>query len=167
MKKIEIKNKTNWFVTILLTPALLFLILVLFLIIPLISIQDTYLLSAVIYLWSSIPFAGLFILLLHIWLWNTFGKTILNIDSEKLIIHKKYRIFGKTKVFNRTAIEKVEVKDFKIEKFKYNSKYHYSHSNSTYSVVIIYNNQAVRIVNWIQSEKAEEIRNIIIQSNPL
>ncbi|MFS4473977.1 hypothetical protein [Chryseobacterium sp. T20] len=86
---IEIKNRTNWAVTIILGLGLCILSLIILIIIPLVSIQAEGFFFIVNYISFATPFAAFFILFLYIWLWNTFGKTILIIEPEKITVRYK------------------------------------------------------------------------------
>jgi hypothetical protein len=81
---IVIKNKPNWIIALTFPFGLLILILIMLVILPIFSTRNTYLLSALSYVFSLIPFLGFFIMLLYIWLWNTFGKVILEISPKKI-----------------------------------------------------------------------------------
>lgn len=157
MEIIEVKNKTNWFITVIFGFGLFIATMIIFLLLPLVSAQETYLLSAFSYIFNAIPFLAFYILFLYIWLWNTFGKTILKFDSEKIVVIKKNKLFSKPKTYIRAKIEKICIEDFKIERTKYNVRYHYSWSDSTFSIVFIKNNISIRIIDWITYEKATEI----------
>lgn len=160
MTTIKVKNKTNWFLTIFSSIGLLILTFIIVLILPLISIRETYLLSAISYIALVIPFLAFYILFIYIWLWNTFGKTILKFDTEKIILIKKNKLFSKSKTYYRAKIQSINIEDFKIEKTQFNTRYHIF-SNSTFSVTFIYNNLTIRIIDWLTHEKAKEIKDIL------
>ena len=154
--KIEIKNKTNWLLTIIGLIAIVVLSILILFIIPLFSVQETYLMSILSYVMNVSIFIAFFILFLTIWLWNTFGKTILNIDEEKIIVIKKFKLFSKPKIYLKEEVEKIEIKDYRIEKSKYYTRYNFSLTNATNSIVILTNNE-IRMVDWITKEKAIDI----------
>jgi hypothetical protein len=160
MKIIKVKNKTNWLNTIVLGFGLILASIIIFVLLPLISVQETYLLSAITYIIKVIPFLAFYIVFLYLWLWNTFGKTILKFDAEKIIIIKKYKLFSKPKTYFRTEIEKISVDDFKIEKTKYFTRNNIF-TNYTFSIVFTVNKLPIRIVDWLSHEKADEILNDI------
>lgn len=158
MKTIKVKNKTNWLVTVVFGLGLLLASFIILVFLPFSAFQEgSVLLSLFSYACNTVPFLAFFLLFLYFWLWNTFGKTVLEYDTEKIIVTKKYKLFSKPKTYYRTEIQKIDVEDFTIERTKYNARYHYSWSGSTFSVVFICNNLRVRIVDWITYEKANVI----------
>lgn len=162
MNIITVKNKTNWLLTVILGFGLLVASFIILVLLPLSAFQeDSVWLSLFSFAYSSIPFLAFFLLFLYFWLWNTFGKTVLEYDAEKITVMKKSKLFSKPKIYYRTEIQKIDIEDFKIERTKYNVRYHYSWSGSTFSVVFVINNLQIRIVDWITYEKANEIINEI------
>lgn len=160
MTKIKVKNKTNWFLAIFLSVALLILTVIILLILPFVSVRETYILSTLSYITFAVPFLAVYLFFLYFWLWNTFGKTILKFDSEKIIVIRKNKLFSKTKTYDRTEIQKINVEDFRIEKTQFNTRYHIF-SSSTFSIVFIYNNISIRIIDWLTYENAKEIQTMI------
>ncbi|KAF2514738.1 hypothetical protein EYY60_03320 [Flavobacterium zhairuonense] len=154
---ITIKNKSNWIITIISSFALLILIFIMLIILPFASIEKTYLLSALSYIFSLIPFLGFFILFLYIWLWNTFGKVILEISPEKIKVTNKHKLFSKPHEYLKSEIEKISILDLGIEKTKYFTRINYLFSNSYYSIVIQKNGKTIRIVDWLNNERANNI----------
>lgn len=154
---ITIKNKPNWFITIFLPFGLLILILIMFIFLPIASAQNTYLLSILRYIILLIPHLGFFILFLNIWLWNTFGKVILEISSEKIKVTNKNRLFSKPKEYQTSEIEKISILDLGIEKTKYYVRLNALFSKSHYSVVILKGSKNIRIIDWLDIERAKSI----------
>ncbi|WP_079243222.1 hypothetical protein [Chryseobacterium indologenes] len=154
---IEIKNRTNWAVTIILGLGLLILSLIILIIIPLLSIQAEGFFFIVNYISFATPFAAFFILFLYIWLWNTFGKTILIIEPEKITVRHKKKLFTSPQIYLKKEIDQIQVKDFQVEKYKFGVRYHLSMGGSTYSVIFIQNDNEIRVVDWITETKACEI----------
>lgn len=98
MKTIKVKNKTNWFLTFVLGFGLIMISFIILVLLPLIAFQqDSFLISLFSYFFSTIPFITFFILFLYIWLWNTFGKTVLKFDDEKIIVIKRCKLFTPAK----------------------------------------------------------------------
>ena len=154
---IAIKNKPNWIIALIFPFGLLILILIMLVLLPIVSVSDTYLLSALNYVFSLIPFLGFFILFLYIWLWNTFGKVILEISPEKIKVTHKNKLFNKPKEYLKSEIEKISIVDYGIEKTKYYTRLNYSFSNSTYSITIQKGGENIRIVDWLSNERANNI----------
>lgn len=154
---ITIKNKTNWAAALILGLGLFMLSFIILIIIPLMSIQEEGFYILLNYISTVIPFAAFFILFLYIWLWNTFGKTILSIEPEQITVRYKNKLFTSPRVYLKKEIDEVQIKDFQVEKYKFGVRYHFSISGSTYSVVFIQNGNEIRIVNWITITKAYEI----------
>jgi hypothetical protein len=152
---IRIKNKTNWAVTVILGLGLLMASFIILIITPL-SIQADGFSFILGYISSVIPFAAFFVLFLYIWLWNTFGKTILKIEPEKITVRYKNKLFTGSKIYLKKEIDQILVKNFEVEKYKFGVRYHFSLSGSTYSVVLVQKNNETRIVNWITESKANE-----------
>ena len=154
---IAIKNKPNWIIALIFPFGLLILILIMLVLLPIVSVSDTYLLSALNYVFSLIPFLGFFILFLYIWLWNTFGKVILEISPEKIKVTNKNKLFNKPKEYLKSEIEKISIVDFGIEKTKYYTRLNYLFSNSNYSITIQKGGENIRIVDWLSNERANNI----------
>ncbi|MFC7348561.1 hypothetical protein ACFQO9_17725 [Chryseobacterium zhengzhouense] len=162
MNTITVKNKTNWFVTIFFGFGLLLTSFIIFILLQLSAFQeDSVWLSLFSYASISVPFGAFFLLFLYFWLWNTFGKTVLGYDSKKIVVTKKYKLFCKPKTYYRTEVQKIDIEDFRIERTKYNVRYHFSWSDSTFSIIFIHNNLPIRIIDWITYEKAKEVLNVI------
>lgn len=161
---IKIKNNTNWLLTIILGLGLFLLSFTILILIPLISIQEEGFFFFLNYISFIIPFIAFFILFLYIWLWNTFGKTILTIDPEKVTVRYKNKLFTKPKTYLKKETDQILVKDFQVEKYKFGVRYHFSLSGSTYSVVLIQKDIETRMVDWITETKAiaivDEIKNV-------
>ncbi|KAF2333731.1 hypothetical protein [Flavobacterium daemonense] len=154
---ITIKNKPNWIITIILPFGLIILIFIMLVILPFTSIKNTYLLSALSYTFSLIPFLAIFILFLNIWLWNTFGKVILEISPEKIKVTNKNKLFNKPKEYLKSEIEKIFIFDFGIENTQYYTRMNYLFSNSNYSIIIQKAGKNIRIVDWLNNERAKSI----------
>ncbi|WP_343707908.1 hypothetical protein [Flavobacterium sp.] len=154
---ITIKNKRNWFIAIFLPFGLLILILIMFVILPIASAENTYLLSILHYIILLIPFLGFFILFLNIWLWNTFGKVILEISSEKLKVTNKNLLFSKPKEYQVSEIEKISILDMGIEKTKYYVRFNSLFSKSNYSIAFKKGSKTIRIIDWLTIENANNI----------
>lgn len=158
---IEVKNRTNWTVTIILGLGLFILSFIILIIIPLVSLQAEGVFFIVNYISFATPFAAFFILFLYIWLWNTFGKTILTIEPEQITVRYKNKLFTSPRIYLKKEIDQILVKDFQVEKYKFGVRYHFSLSGSTYSVIFLQNGNEIRVINWITETKACEIVNEI------
>jgi len=154
---IEIKNKTNWLTAFITSIGLLFLFLMGFIIIilGLLQYDDFFALTSL----SSITaiIICLFIFFLYIWLWNNFGKTVLTIDHETLTVHYKNKLFTNPKTYLKEEIDRIETKNFEVERHPLGVRYHFSLSGSTYSVILIQKDVEIRIVDWLTKDKADEI----------
>jgi hypothetical protein len=111
----------------------------------------------IFYILGVAPFVLIFILILYLWLWNTFGKTILNIEPEIITVIKKNKLFSKPKYYKKNEIEKVIVKDYSIEQTKYFTRFNVSFSGSINSIVFVKNGQELRIIDWQKRSTANEI----------
>lgn len=154
---IEIKNRTNWLMTLITSLALVILFFIILVIIPLTSAEKTYLLSTLSYIFTVAPFVAFFILFLYLWLWNTFGKTILKIETDSITVIHKNKLFKAPNTFLKQEIKDIQTIDQRIEKYKFGVRYHFSWTGATYSVVLADKNGEKRIVDWITKEKADEI----------
>ena len=154
---IAIKNKPNWIIALIFPFGLLILILIMVVLLPIFSVKGTYLLSALSYVISLIPFLGFFIFFLYIWLWNTFGKVILEISPEKIKVTNKNKLFNKPKEYLKSEIQKISIVDFGIEKTKYYTRLNNLFSNSNYSITIQKGGENIRIVDWLSNERANNI----------
>lgn len=157
IEKVEIKNKTNWTLSFIGSIALIVMLFLIFILIPLATIQKTYFLSIIFYILGVAPFVMIFILILYLWLWNTFGKTILNIEPEIITVIKKNKLFSKPKFYKKNEIEKVIVKDYSIEQTKYFTRFNVSFSGAINSIVFVKNGQELRIIDWQKRSTANEI----------
>lgn len=158
---IKIKNKTNWAVTIISGLGLLLLAFIILIIIPLSSLQEESSFFILHYISFATPFTVFFILFLYIWLWNTFGKTILIIEQEQITVRHKNKLFTSLKTYLKKEIDQIQVKNFQVEKYKLGVRYHFSLSGSTYSVIFVHNGNEIRLIDWITETKASEIVNEI------
>ncbi|AZA91039.1 Uncharacterised protein [Chryseobacterium nakagawai] len=156
-KIIKIKNRTNWLIAFIMGLALIVCLFIILIIVPLISAEESYFLSIFSYITKVIPFAGFFTLLLYFWLWNTFGKTILSIETDFITVKYKNKLFTRPKTFLKQEIKDIQTKDLTIEEYKNGTRYHFSWTGSTYSVVLVNKDGEKRIVDWITREKADEI----------
>lgn len=156
-KKIIVKNRTNWFLALILTISLIILLFMIVVILPLMTIQSTYFLSIACYLYSLILPLSFFIFFLYIWLWNTFGKTVLEIYSDRIVVSTKYKLFNKPKIYLKSEIQKIDILDLSIERTKYNFRLNYLFSNSNQSIVLFMNNETIRIIDWLQLHEAHKI----------
>ncbi|MBB6331835.1 putative membrane protein [Chryseobacterium sediminis] len=147
---IEIKNKTNWLVAFITSVGLLILFCIILIII------FTGLQSAS-FITLTLPFGAFFIFILYIWLWNNFGKTVLTIDHKTLTVQYKNKLFTSPKTYLKEETDRIETKDFKIEKHQLGVRYHFSISGSTYSVILIQKDTEIRIVDWVTKDRADEI----------
>lgn len=154
---ITIKNKPNWFIAIFLPFGLLILIFIMFVILPIASAEKTYLFSILRYIILLIPFLGFYILFLYIWLWNTFGKVVLEISPEKIKVTNKNRLFNKPKEYQASEIEKINILDLGIEKTKYHVRLNYLFSKAYYSIIIQKDLKTIRIIDWLTIKDANNI----------
>lgn len=159
---IKVKNKTNWMMSIFRAFALIIITFVIIVVVPLATIQETYFLSILTFLITVIPFLIFFIIILHLWLWNVFGKTIIEKQLGEIIVAKKYNLFFKTKTYS--TIDKIIIKNYKIERRGYYTRYNFSFSNAVYSIVFIVDEKEIRIIDWLTEKKANEILKFINDS---
>jgi len=154
---ITIKNKPNWIIALFFPFVLLILCFMILIILPISSAENTYVLSALNYILSVIPFLGVFILVLYIWLWNTFGKVILEISPQKIKVISKNKLFAKPKEYINSEIKKISILDLGIEKTKFYTRLNYLFSKSHFSIIIQKDSQTIRIVDWLTIEYANSI----------
>lgn len=160
---IQVKNRTNWLLTFITSLALILLLFIIIIIIPLGSIEKTYLLFILSYTMKVIPFTVFFMLFLYLWLWNTLGKTLLHIEPDSITITYKNKLFTKPRTFLKQEVEKVQTVDCRIEKNKMGVRYHFSFTGATYSVVLFNKNEEKKIINWITEKEADDIADKIKQ----
>ncbi|MGU3375289.1 hypothetical protein [Chryseobacterium sp. M5A1_1a] len=154
---IEIKNKTNWILAFVLGIGLILLFFVIVIIILMGIIQETDFSSVLNFISFTIPFVGVFILFLYIWLWNTLGKTVLNIETDAITVRYKNKLFTSPKTFLKKEFNDIQTKDFSVEPYKFGVRYHFSWTGATYSVVLVRRDEEKRIIDWITEDKANEI----------
>ena len=154
---IIIKNKPNWIIALTFPFVLLVLIMIMLVFLPILSASNTYLLSIINYIFALIPFLVFFILFLYIWLWNTFGKVILEISPQKVKVTNKNKLFNKPKEYLRPEIEKISIVNFDIEKTRYFTRLNFLFSNSNYSITIKKGSHIIKIVDWLSHERAKDI----------
>lgn len=154
---IKVKTKTNWALAFITSLALLVISFIILVLIPLMSIEETYFLSVISYISKIIPFAAFFTLFLYLWLWNIFGTTILSIEHNSIVLTYKNKLFTKPKTFYKQEVKEIETIDLRIEKYKLGIRYHFSWIGATYSVILVLRNGDKRIIDWITEEEAGEI----------
>lgn len=154
---IIIKNKPHWIIALTFPFVLLVLIMIMLVFLPIFSASNTYLLSIINYIFALIPFLGFFILFLYIWLWNTFGRVIIEICPQKVKVTNKNKLFDKPKEYLRSEIEKISIVNFDIERTRYFIRLNYLFSNSHYSIAIKKGSHIIRIVDWLSNERAKDI----------
>ncbi|MEG0926403.1 hypothetical protein [Chryseobacterium sp.] len=154
---IEIKNSTNWLLTVVMSIGLILssCVIVILLLIGLLQNID---ISAILSVLSMAGVAiGFFILFLYIWLWNTLGRTVFHVEAGSITISYKNKLFAKPKTFLKNEIKDIQAIDYSIEHYKYGVRYHFSWTGTTYSVVLITQDYEKRLINWITEDKANEI----------
>ncbi|SDJ56644.1 hypothetical protein [Chryseobacterium jejuense] len=154
---IEIKTRTNWLITLIMGLALIVCLFIILILMPLMSIEETYFLSIFSYITKVIPFAAFFTLFLYFWLWNTFGKTVISIKPDSIRVRYKNKLFTSSKTFLKQEIKDIQTIDFRIEKTQLGTRYHFSWVDATYSVVLMNKDGEIRIINWVTKENADEI----------
>ncbi|WP_284464567.1 hypothetical protein [Chryseobacterium sp.] len=154
---IEIKNRTNWLLTVVMSIGLMLSSCVIIIII-LIGFLQNIDISAILSVLSMAGIAiGFFILFLYIWLWNTLGKTVFNIEADAITVSYKNKLFAKPKTFLKKEIKDIQSVDYSIESYKYGTRYHFSWTGATYSVVLITWDYEKRIISWITEDEANKI----------
>lgn len=156
-EKIEVKNKTNWLLALILPIPLLVLLLIIFVLLPLFSLKGSIILSILNYLYTAAIPAGFFMLFLYIWLWNTFGKTILEVSPNQIRVRTKNKLFSKSKTYFKSEIQKIGILDLSIERTRYHIRPNYLFSNTNQSVIITVNYFDIRIVDWLTIEAAQNM----------
>ncbi|PWN63306.1 hypothetical protein [Chryseobacterium oncorhynchi] len=154
---IEIKNRTNWVLTIAMSIGLMISFFIILIIILIGLLQSNDFIAVLNVLSMAGVVIGFFILFLYIWLWNTFGKTVFNIETNAITVSYKNKLFAKPKTFLKKEIKDIQAVDYSIESYKYGTRYHFSWTGATYSVVLITRDYEKRIISWITEDKAYEI----------
>lgn len=154
---IEIKNRTNWVLTIAMSIGLMISFFIILIIILIGLLQSTDVIAVLNVLSMAGVVIGFFILFLYIWLWNTFGKTVFNIETNAITVSYRNKLFSKPKTFLKKEIKDIQAVDYSIESYKYGTRYHFSWTGATYSVVLITRDYEKRIISWITEDKAYEI----------
>jgi len=158
VKTIEIKNKTNWFAAIVLPFALLILVVIIILILPLFSLRQSLFLSLFAYVGATCLPLTFLTFLLDVWLWNTFGRTVLKISPNELRVRHQFKIFGKPKTYLKSAINDIAILDLSIERTALFTRRNYLFSNANQSIVVITNaGKKDRIIDWLTTDKATEL----------
>jgi energy-coupling factor transporter transmembrane protein EcfT len=156
---IEVKNRPNWLMTIFGAITLIIITFAIVVIIPLATVQETYFLSILSFLISVIPFLLFFFIILYLWLWNTFGKTILEKKGNEIIVTKKWKLFSKSRSYSH--MQKIIIKNYKIEKSGYYTRYNFSLGGAVNSIVFIINSEEIRIIDWLTEKRAKDILRFI------
>lgn len=86
---------------IILPFALCVLVIIIVLILPLFSLRQYFFLSIFAYVTSLCVPLAFFTFLLYVWLWNTFGKTVLEISPTELRVLYKFKLFSKPKAYQK------------------------------------------------------------------
>lgn len=154
---IKVKNKTDWVLAFFSSVALIVISFIILILIPLMSAEETYFLSALSYISKIIPTSGFFTLFLYLWLWNIFGTTIILIEHDSIILRYKNKLFTKPKTFYKQEIKEIDTIDLRIENYKLGTRYHFSWTEATYSIVLVCKDGNKRIIDWITKEEADKI----------
>lgn len=92
---------------------------------------------------------------MYLWLWNTFGKTILEISKTQIRISKKNNLFYKTKIYKKDEIQKIIIQNRDVESNGYFTRPNYIFSNSNQTIAIQNKNKIVRLVDWLKVDEAK------------
>jgi len=161
-KEIVVPATKNWFFIIIFLPVILIWLAVEVFVVPILTIANLdHILSFVPWIvgWTAI---GLFII--KIWAWEAFGKTILLIREDELLIKKKFDFISSTKYFKLMDITYLMVLDKEVETTKYFTRKNYLFSSNTKSVVFNYGFLRVNAVEWINQDEAQQIIDVLSKS---
>ena len=156
-EKIEVKNKTNWLLAIILPFALLILLVLILVLLPLFSFRHSVLISIFNYCYSACLPIVFFVFFLYVWLWNTFGKTVLEISSTEINVRQKNKLFSKPKIYLKSEIKDIGILDLSIEKTRYHIRPNYLFSSSNQSITITTAYDQKRIVDWLTPDQANDL----------
>lgn len=154
---IEVKSSTNWLITFVMGIGLLICAFIILIILPIATVQENFFLWILQYIITAIPFIGFSTLFLYFRLWNTFGKTVISIEPDGMTLRYKNKLFTKPKTFLKSEIKDIELRDLTIERNQLGTRYHFSLSGKTYSVLLVKKDEDKRIIDWITEDKASEI----------
>ncbi|SDC06022.1 hypothetical protein [Pedobacter soli] len=161
-KEIIIPSSKNWFFIIIFFVAILVWLVVELIIVPTLIIANlNHFLSFAPWLvgWTAI---GLFII--KIWVWEAFGKTILLIRENELVIKKKFDFISSTKYFKLIGITDLSILNKDIETTRYFTRPNYLFSSKTKSIILNYGFLKVNVVDWLNQEEAEQIIAVLSKS---
>jgi len=160
-KEFVISSTKNWFFIIAFAPFLLVWLAVelFFSIIILANLKAISSLSIWLLGWTAI---GLFFI--KTWLWEVFGKTILSIQNNKLIIKKKFDFISSSKYISLTGITDLMILNKDIESTRYFTRPNYLFSTNTKSIIFNDGSSKITAVDWINQDDAELIIKILSES---
>lgn len=160
-KVIVIPSTKNWFFIIVFFPFLLVWLAV-ELFIPVLIIFN---LKAILSFGAWIVgWTGIGLLITKIWIWEAFGKTVLYIKEDELIIKKRFDLISSTKYFKLIGITDLSILNKDIETTRYFTRPNYLFSSKTKSIIFNYGFLKVNVVDWINQEEAELIIDVLNKS---
>ncbi|SEG54619.1 hypothetical protein SAMN05421847_2650 [Halpernia humi] len=158
MRKLEYKNPINWAIAIIFPiPLLIFSIVVITLLLSIIIDKDIF--SKTNYFEFLVVFLAFVVFILWMWLWNTFGKTILIFNSEEVEVKKKFNIFYKKKKYQKKSINKILIRDRNIEKKQYYIRINGLFSDENQCIALKMNDgKIIKIIDWLNNSTAENFK---------
>ncbi|MGM9475869.1 hypothetical protein ACS5PU_05535 [Pedobacter sp. GSP4] len=160
-KVIVIPSTKNWFFIIFFFPFLLVWLAVELFIPVLIIINLKAILSFGAWI---VGWTGIGLLITKIWIWEAFGKTVLYLKEDELIIKKRFDLISSTKYFKLIGITDLSILNKDIETTRYFTRPNYLFSSKTKSIIFNYGFLKVNVVDWINQEEAELIIDVLNKS---
>ena len=160
-KEFVISSTKNWFIIIFFAPFIsAWLAVELF--VPILIFTN---LNAIAYLGAwFVGWTAIGLLIVKTWIWEAFGKTILSIQYNELIIKKRFDFISSSKHINLAEITDLMILNKDIERTKYFTRPNYLFSKNTKSIIFNYGSSKITAVDWINQEEAELIIKILHES---
>lgn len=157
---ILIKNRQNYMFTILGFVMMVMNLGMIFIALFASYIQSENLFSFIFNLSFLVPFIIFFLFILYLWVWNTFGKTEIQLTSDSLRIISHNKLFVKPKLIELEKIQKVEYDDLTIERTRFRVSYH-PFSKYNFAVRVHTKTGEFYAVKWINLENAQKLTKLI------
>ncbi len=154
---IHVKNKVNWPMALILPIPLIVILLVCLALFftGILSLSLFSMMSSLLLFLLSAPF---FLLFLYLWLWNTFGETVVTISQTTITLSKRRHLFFKTKAYQISDITSIysENRDVDLKGFLARNNYIISKELQTVGITLD-SSAKITLFTWLSKRKAKEI----------
>jgi hypothetical protein len=104
---------------------------------------------------------------IRMWLWHTFGQTILSIQNNTLTIRKQNDIFSKQKHYDLDKIQDLHIQSRDIERTKYFVRPNHLFTDKTKTIAFIYEHKTTRAIDWLNMTDANYVFSKLTSNLPV